>query len=156
MRHSFFPFEEADQIDQLACAEPCPTNVVSIQKDDTPSAIDPAVSVIHPVDRRVELIVAPDGRHEKLSRSQVVLWNRRRDKVRLARVGLKVARPCAVGQIEDILPDALVEILEARNGTGDVITTLYGLLISMRQRTVFNVSNVFHVPLWFSKIPSPM
>ena len=71
IRVTFAILEMTGQIDDLARVQALLGNVTWIHKDDTPFALDPAVSVAEIVDRRVELIVRPDRREQKLIFLQV-------------------------------------------------------------------------------------
>src|ERR1043166_287652 len=60
-------FVVADQIDNLSGRKTTQVNVFRIQKYDAPAVVNAPITIVEPVNRRIELIVTAHGHHQELT-----------------------------------------------------------------------------------------
>src|SRR5262245_16095075 len=87
--------------------------------------IDAAITITQTIDSRIELIVRPNGHHKLWARTKIVAVNRGDDELRLPFTIVELALiPSLVWQVEDIVLDPLIEHLEARDDSLDMVSNV--------------------------------
>ena len=110
------------KIDNLSLSQPRFLRVIRIHEEHATSVVNAAIPIVQTIDVGVELIVRSDRHQNEFSRFQFVARDRMHGEKRFADfvVKLPLITRC-VRQIENVLSDALVEILKTGNDMLDVI-----------------------------------
>src|SRR5205823_14877147 len=91
-----------------------------VEKDDAPSIVDSPIAIIEAVDGRVELVVAANRHHQKLSIFERVARERVHCKLRTSGRGLEFTLTRSVRKIKTSrLTHAPIVIFKARNDARD-------------------------------------
>ncbi len=121
-RHALLAFKVARQINHLSRPQPGPRHVLRIEKDDAPPAPNSAITIIEPVDRRVELIVAADRHHQILIGREIMARDVMHCEMSASRRRSEIPFARGVRQVEAArLAHAPVIVIEARNDARDVV-----------------------------------
>src|SRR5215468_136870 len=75
-RDAFFAGKVTYKIYQLASLQTGGSHVVAVKQNYAPAVMNATITIVKAVDRRVELIMAANGRHEELARLQIVIRKR--------------------------------------------------------------------------------
>src|ERR1043166_349414 len=65
-RYSLLTVVIADQIHDLSCLKSAQVNVFGIQKHDAPPVSNSAITIVKPINRRIELVMTSHGHHQEL------------------------------------------------------------------------------------------
>src|SRR5258708_5796812 len=118
----FVAVEMAEDIHELSRAQPGLLEIICVEENHTTPAIDSAIPVIQPINRRVELIVASDCGHQEFARFEIMVRNLMHDEICFSRAGFEYTVPRRIGQVKNICANSLVEILKAGNDVRYMVT----------------------------------
>jgi len=140
---AFFTLIVAGEIDELALLQTRVPHVFGIHEDDAPSVEDAAIAIAEAIDRGVELVVRTNRHHDVLARPDRERLDLGNDEFRLPFLVVEFALIARfVGQIEDVAPDAGIEVFQARHDVLDVIANVVVVGGDLSQSTVVRVPSV--------------